>query len=661
MVEVTLPDPSDRIVDAEALRRRMTNHAFYDLWSLWRKVQGVDITRIEADLPFADWFASAAAVIRRAVLTMNLWLLALGPVDDSPLSTSFAARMVSFDRWLDDAGTANDVAVAREVWAIVKMHVTNMADPEDAALFRVVHVPTPQAPSPSVDVFVSYKHARYGDVARMLHDALEQRGLRVWLDQLDLALSTWVEATQLRRWLRDAVQAATLTVFFETYDQAVADARGGVKRAFNWQAYERKHANAVVDIRPDRQLIASSDGVRTYDDDEELVGLLADLVPLAARDTDARHRSAREVDAAHAADDVSEYLTECFGTALTLPTRTLLSLLPPAEHNMPLLIDDYFAHLLRLDPASALAARRAGLDVGRFLAIAASPADEVIREPSSYLCSDLFGDRSLVEAVPAVRAAADAGLFGVRDLATALAHGYLLAYSPNRPLVHALAPDADDTGARAALESFVACFERECQEHDTADDQRWLLVAGDEPRCVWPVVAVDSAVLLDEHDDEVTVAVYRRQFDPPFSALGDVVVPLTRRDVVEGQPGPLAEFLLRDTHKATVVAVSFVTTEDPRRPLLLLHTFAAPVQVDGSPAQRLAQAAQILDTAPPTAGATLPWPIGPMPARAAVILSAVDPRPPRATSAQTMATLSVSLLAPLWADQMSHDADETDR
>ena len=411
----------DRMRGARDFRdfwRSVDNDRIYACQAYFEAATSRDLLIADADP--ADWddFQRLLAAMGRAVQIINYAFDMLGVRYTGEDEKGKLRHVAPLQQWLEASASSTDNSVllavlggiaaglGRVTWfgkidypqpfPIDRLYQVKFIEPDESFL-----------PSGSFDVFISYKHRKYFEEARTLHELVTARGLRCWLDQEEMGLAhqEWIEDAVLKRRLRAALQSSQLTVFFETVAEAIADEDfRGNHIAFNWQLFEQRHANRLLYVRPGY-------GVETYDhtgasqsfvSTEAFADHIAELIETPALSS--RHDSRAQGDAR---DDSREAITEArktlerlanvdFGRSIEISARTALIVLAPGEaesggNERTPMADDVLINLLRYSPYAASRLHRAGLELEMLYAVGVKHVETLWRAPNDYRMHDLFG------------------------------------------------------------------------------------------------------------------------------------------------------------------------------------------------------------------------------------------------------------------------------
>jgi hypothetical protein len=416
--------------------RNLTNDEIYECQQIFEAVTGREIYVMRGHP--ADWneFRRIMLATDRAVHSMNYAFQFLN-VSFEPGGR--ALQFVNLDlleQWVktglaESADRALAEVLRRVIETIMQAHVFGDAEyPKPLVvrdLFRVLFIRPPEdfLPREKFDAFISYKTRVYAGAAAQLRDDLKREGLNPWLDRDQIAKEPgeWLDPSFIKAYLRSALQASKLTVFFETYAAATADENfRGNHIAFNWQIFERRHARDIVYVRPPTRTIDFDNGRPSvgYGD----VADLAKKVAVLARGLPERKDQSPERDPVVTDGTVRELheartrlhrqLRERFGRPVELSARMTLALLAPettdemfAHHSG--MGDDVLVHLLRYSPFAATLLRNAGLDLARLLAVGVKFAETFWSPPGNFRVKDVFDSRPDGNNPNAIRRAVEAG------------------------------------------------------------------------------------------------------------------------------------------------------------------------------------------------------------------------------------------------------------
>src|SRR5215831_5820108 len=255
--------------DFEAVARASSSDRLYALEQLFHAVTGTELNLIGISVyPAARWpaFRNVLAGLFKAVATIDA-----GVQIDPRFSSSNALDLMSaMDGLAADAshvwgGTDVDattraclVEVANEL--VVTFTGWGPGDRVTSVMGGLVELTfdADVSAETAYDVFISYKHRSYKTQALALHDALESRGLKCWLDvkRLDQSDASLFERRRLQQRLKTALRSTRCTVFFETYDAAHVDEDvRGSHTAYNWQTFEWRNARRDVLLRMSTQVV----------------------------------------------------------------------------------------------------------------------------------------------------------------------------------------------------------------------------------------------------------------------------------------------------------------------------------------------------------------------------------------------------------------------
>lgn len=412
----------------EELWHRFSNDAVFQLQRLYERATGIQIYML-GEKGNDRWpaFSEMLAAFEPAVRLLNYAFGCLG-VTVNGADPEGSARTVSrLEKWLERQPGEGGMRFVRHIALAVLNELKNalIVDKHDIStpleildLFAVhFEGPEEKVTVPPSDVFISYKHADYTNLARQLHEALTGRGLRCWLDQENLAIpkDEWIDPRVLQKKLIAALQAARCTIFFETYDVAVVDSDfRGESTKYNYQRLEQRYARRLFYIRPRGSGFyggETADMPRTFAGIEDLAETIRNILPAEAADedsaTDGEVQAQEEV---HAREEVREpplpaCLTELreraanfFGREITISPRAALVLLAPGKTEFgraaaPARSDALLTNLMRFSPYCALELMRAGLEPVAVMAVGAELRKTDWSKPEQYVFEDFLGNR----------------------------------------------------------------------------------------------------------------------------------------------------------------------------------------------------------------------------------------------------------------------------
>jgi len=306
-------------------------------------------------------------------------------------------------QWIDPGeGPAATASLALRAAAEIALHLRAYVPREEEHEKDLLALDEDEGPAPaptdrSFDVFISYRQRDYGDLAAQLSAALKQQGKTAWLDreQLTPPRSGRFARQELVRRLIDGILRSRVMVFFETYDEAVADQdyRGRSVR-FNWQVLEQRYGTDVVLIRPKTQQVQTSfQSFARYRNMSDVAGMLVAGLDQGRRFSAFSRNLPDEVGYDQAAGDLSQQAVEYFGRNIAISPQAAVALLAPrsADPNMPILSDDVLVALLRQSAWAACMLAASGLDPESVLRVGAQVSTTRWEPPSSGRLPNVFG------------------------------------------------------------------------------------------------------------------------------------------------------------------------------------------------------------------------------------------------------------------------------
>lgn len=269
-------------------------------------------------------------------------------------------------------------------------------------LVRYERLPVPSGAPGRFDVFISYKHKLYAPLATDLVRELRARGLACWFDaeQLDTLALAADYSESVRGWLRDALRQSQCAVFFAAVLEATVDQNAqGQHLAFNWQAFERRHARALLYVYPDGSgssgriypegMAAAPD---TWGSVSELALLILEKVARGVpaepepEDPELVTATARLLDYGKSYDAALECVTPLAALALLAPAGSTQGHVPSGPFD-----EDFLLSLLRSHAETALRVGQAGLDLGGLFEAGARQPFGRWSAPHRFRWADAFG------------------------------------------------------------------------------------------------------------------------------------------------------------------------------------------------------------------------------------------------------------------------------
>jgi hypothetical protein len=395
----------------------LTNDQIYVCQGIFSNVTGRSLYIADADPSDWDDFTKVVNGLYKATHIFNYAAYKFSITFDEDATWPFSS-LSHFELWVDHAPASDTNLVVKHIlhnliFELRKIYPNEVHYPAPFVLdyLYLVKFLRPHSdflPDGEFDIFISYKTRDYASMARTLATALTARGLRCWFDQDQLVITqqgTWIDTIILKKYLAAALDASQLTIFFETYSEAIADEdfRGNTV-SFNYQAFEHRHARKLIYIRPKNTMIDFGTGAAglTFQNEEELASKIWDVYQQLSDDsnqagnwrTRERKRSAQELQAA--SDKLLALARKYFSHDISLSARMTMIMLSPGsvdQHGQETTVlgDDILMNLLRYSPFCALILLNAGIDLSKLFAVGAKEIRNLWSAPGSYRFPDTFG------------------------------------------------------------------------------------------------------------------------------------------------------------------------------------------------------------------------------------------------------------------------------